>query len=55
MTTLVQPARQIAELTCQILFDNMAGAPARQELLKGELRVGGTAGAPRTDEFAGTR
>ena len=55
LTTLVQPARQIAELTCQILFDNMAGAPARQELLKGELRVGGTAGAPRTDEFAGTR
>ena len=26
LTTLVQPARQIAELTCQILFDNMAGA-----------------------------
>ena len=46
LTTLVQPAEQIAQLTCQILFDSMAGGPPRTELLTGELRVGGTTAPP---------
>lgn len=50
LTTLVQPARRIAELTCEILFDTMGGAPPRQELLTGELRLAGSAGPPRTED-----
>lgn len=55
LTTLVQPALEIAELTCQILFDSISGAPARQELLQGELRLGGTAGPPRRGDLVGPR
>lgn len=47
LTTIVQPAQQIAELTCQILFDSIDGGPPRQELLPGELLIGGSTGAPR--------
>lgn len=46
LTTLVQPAQEIARLTCEILFDTMAGGSPRRELLAGELRVGGTTAPP---------
>lgn len=49
LTTLVQPAQRIAELTCQILFDTMGGSAPRQELLSGELSVGGTTASPRAE------
>lgn len=51
LTTLVQPAQEIAELTSQILFDTMDGKPPRHELLAGELRVGGTTAAPRIGDL----
>lgn len=51
LTTLVQPAQQIAELTCQILFDSMDGKPPRHELLAGELRLGGSTATPRIGEL----
>lgn len=47
LTTLVQPAQQIAQLTCQILFEQMAGQSPRQVLLSGELHLGGTTAPPR--------
>lgn len=48
LTTLVQPAAKIAELTMKILFDVMNGAPPRHELLSGQLSIGGSTAAPRS-------
>lgn len=47
LTTMVQPAKQVAELTCDLLFDQISGGSPRHELLAAELRVGGTTAAAR--------
>lgn len=49
LTTLVQPADRIAQLTCDILFDQLAGAAPRYEVVPGELRVAGSTAPPRED------
>ncbi len=47
LTTLVQPAQRIAQLTCDILFDQLNGAAPRYEVVPGTLCVGGSTAAPR--------
>nr|WP_076389908.1 LacI family DNA-binding transcriptional regulator [Vaginimicrobium propionicum] len=47
LTTMVQPAKKIAELTCDLLFDQISGELPRHELLAAELHVGGTTAAAR--------
>jgi DNA-binding LacI/PurR family transcriptional regulator len=55
LTTLVQPAEQIAQLTCQMLFEQMAGRPPRRVLLGGELRTGGSTAPPRSGPLPARR
>ncbi len=50
LSTLRQPAAQIASLTTQILFEVMDGRPARHELLTGELVIGDSTAPPRPDD-----
>lgn len=52
LTTLAQPARQIAKLTIDILFETMAGKPVRHELLSGALQIGGSTGRPRVGDLS---
>lgn len=51
LTTLVQPAQQIARLTTEILFEVMAGRPTRHALLTGEFQLGGSAASPRRGDL----
>ena len=47
LTTLAQPPERIAQLTCDILFDQMASGPAQHVFVPGTIREGGsTATAP---------
>lgn len=51
LTTLVQPVKQIAEATCDLLFEVMAGYPKRSITVPGTLQLGGSTGAPRTEPY----
>lgn len=46
LSTIVQPAEQIAELTCQLLFEQIDGGPARHVTVDAQLRAGESVAAP---------
>ena len=48
LTTLAQPAQQIARLTCDLLFDQIASGPSRHVFVPGTLHRGGSTGPVRT-------
>ena len=47
LTTIAQPVQEIARTTCSLLFDVMAGQPARHIRLPGTLVEGCSAATPR--------
>lgn len=46
LSTIVQPATQIAELTCELLFEQIDGGPARHVMVDAKLREGESVAAP---------
>lgn len=47
LSTIVQPAKQIAQLSCELLFDSMEGKPTRHELVSAQFKEGGSIAPPR--------